>query len=117
MVKAGVIGVGSWGIASSLLLRNNGHGVMAWSVLRDEIVELRETREHRTPSGVHPSEIVIFTDSLEEAMADKDLLVLAVPPIYTRITAASTKPFCRGGQILANVAKGTEESTLMMLSE
>ncbi|MFR2846912.1 MAG: NAD(P)H-dependent glycerol-3-phosphate dehydrogenase [Hungatella hathewayi] len=117
MAKTGVIGAGSWGIALSLLLHNNGHEVTVWSALKDEIVELKETHEHRTLPGVHLPETMIFTDNLEEAMADKDLLVLAVPSIYTRTTAASMKPFCRDGQILVNVAKGIEESTLMTLSE
>ena len=40
MAKTGVIGAGSWGIALSLLLHNNGHEVTVWSALKDEIVEL-----------------------------------------------------------------------------
>ena len=49
-------------------------------------------------------------------MTDRDLLVLAVPSIYVRQTAARMRPFCKKGQILVNVAKGIEDSTLMTLS-
>lgn len=117
MAKTGVIGAGSWGIALSILLHNNGHEVTVWSALKDEIAELKEKHEHRTLPGVKLPESMVFTDDLKEAMADKELLVLAVPSIYTRKTAASMKPFCREGQILVNVAKGIEETTLMTLSE
>ena len=117
MAKIGVIGAGSWGIALSLLLHNNGHEVTVWSALADEIQELKSTHEHRMLPGTALPESMIFTDSLPEAMDEKDLLVLAVPSIYTRSTAASMKPFCRDGQILVNVAKGIEETTLMTLSE
>ena len=99
MAKTGVIGAGSWGIALSVLLHNNGHEVTVWSALKDEIADLKEKHEHRTLPGVKLPKSMVFTDDLEEAMADRELLVLAVPSIYTRATAASMKPFCPDGQI------------------
>ena len=42
MAKVSIIGAGSWGIAISLLLNNNGHEVTVWSVLKDEIKMLNE---------------------------------------------------------------------------
>ena len=41
----------------------------------------------------------------------------AVPSVYVRSTAQKMKPYCREGQIIVNVAKGIEESTLKTLSE
>ena len=59
----------------------------------------------------------LFTNDLEEAMAEKDVLVLAVPSPFTRSTARSMKPYLTKGQLIVNVAKGIEETTLMTLSE
>lgn len=42
---------------------------------------------------------------------------MAVPSPFTRSTAHSMRELVRDGQILVNVAKGIEESTLMTLSE
>lgn len=117
MAKTAIIGAGSWGIALALLLHNNGHEVAVWSALPQEIAELREKREHRALPGVPLPSSMEFTERLEEAMKEKDLLVLAVPSIYTRTTAHSMKPFCKEGQLIVNVAKGVEETTLMTLSE
>ncbi len=50
-------------------------------------------------------------------MSDKDLIVLAVPSIYIRSTARSISPYIRDGQLIVNVAKGIEESTLMILTD
>lgn len=117
MAKIGIIGSGSWGIALASLLYNNKHGVTVWSALPDEIAEMKTTRRHHTlPELVLPDDM-IFTDSLEEAMTGQDILVTAVPSIYVRSTAQKMKPFCRYGQVVVNVAKGIEESTLMTLSE
>ena len=47
MAKIGMIGAGSWGIALSWLLANNGHDICVWSVLEDEITMLNNEREHK----------------------------------------------------------------------
>lgn len=117
MAKTAIIGAGSWGIALAVLLHNNGHEVTAWSALKEEIAALNQNHEHRTLPGVALPETMVFTDDLEQAMSGKDLLVLAVPSIYTRKTAHDMKPYCKDGQLIVNVAKGIEEATLMTLSE
>ena len=117
MAKVGVIGAGSWGIALSFLLHNNGHEVTVWSALPEEIRELREKREHHTLPGLILPEDMVFTEDLETAMKDQDLLVTAVPSVYVRGTAEKMRPFLRKGQIVVNVAKGIEETTLNTLSQ
>ena len=117
MAKVGVIGAGSWGIALSFLLHNNGHEVTVWSALPEEIRELREKREHHTLPGLILPEDMVFTEDLETAMKDQDLLVTAVPSVYVRGTAEKMRPFLRKGQIVVNVAKGIEEKTLNTLSQ
>lgn len=46
----------------------------------------------------------------------KDFLVLAVPSPFTRATAKKMSPYGAEGQIIVDVAKGIEETTLMTLS-
>lgn len=118
MAEIGVIGAGSWGIALSVLLSNNGHTVTVWSALKDEIKMLQKEHEHKDKlPGVILSERISFTEELKEAVEGKDLLVLAVPSPFVRNTAAQLKSVVSDGQIIVNVAKGIEESTLMTLSQ
>ncbi len=118
MSKVGVLGAGSWGTALALLLFNNGHDVTVWSINKSEVEMLQTERENKSKlPGVILPEAMKFTNDLEEGMKDKDFLVLAVPSIFTRSTARSMKPFIKEGQIIVNVAKGIEETTLMTLSE
>ncbi len=117
MAGIGIIGAGSWGAALSVLLHGGGHQVTVWSALPQEIEELKATHEHRNLPGVILPQEMVFTAELGEAMEQKDLLVLAVPSVYTRKTAASMKPYLKPGQLVVNVAKGIEESSLMTLSE
>ena len=117
MANAGVLGAGSWGTALSVLLHDNGHQVTVWSIDENEVKMLKEKREHELKlPGVKLAEDMVITGDMEEAIRGKDFLVLAVPSPYTRSTARNMKPFVAEGQIIVDVAKGIEESTLMTLS-
>ena len=118
MSKISVAGAGSWGTALAILLHDNGHEVILWSALKDEVSMLSEKREHESKlPGVKIPEEIAITDDLETTLKDRDLIVLAVPSPFTRSTARSMKNLVRKGQIIVNVAKGIEENTLMTLSE
>ena len=118
MERVGVIGAGSWGIALAVVLAKNGHQVTVWSIIEDEIAMLKEKHEHvdKLP-GVKLPESMEFTTDLEKAVRTSDMLVLAVPSIFTRSTAKSMAPFVKDGQIIVCVAKGIEETTLMTISD
>ena len=118
MAKTAVIGAGSWGTALSKVLAENGHEVMVWSILEDEIKMLDEKREHESKlPGVKLPKSIVYTTDLEAACRDKDLLVLAVPSPFTRSTAHSMKEFVKDGQLIVNVAKGIEDKTFLTLTE
>ena len=118
MAKVGVLGAGSWGTALSILLRDNGHQVTIWSIDEKEVAMLNEKREHATKlPGVKIPEDIVITNEMEKAITGKDFMVLAVPSIFTRGTAAKMKPYVAENQIIVDVAKGIEESTLMTLSQ
>lgn len=118
MVKIGILGAGSWGTALSILLTGNGHQVTLWSALKDEIEMLKNDREHmeKLPGAKLQGDIEI-TGELENVCKDKDLLVFAVASPYVRTTAKAASAFIKKGQVIVNVAKGIEESTLQTLSE
>ena len=109
----------SRGTALALLLYNNGHRVVLWSALEEEVAMLREKREHasKLPGVKLPADMEITTD-LEGCLKGKpDVAVLAVPSPFTRSTAHCMAPYVQKGQKIVNAAKGVEEHTLMTLSE
>ncbi len=101
MVEVGVIGAGSWGIALAKLLHTNGNKVTVWSIVEDEIKMLKEKHEHvQKLPGVKLPEDILFTTDLAETVQQKDMLVLAVPSVFTRSTAKSMAPYVTEKQII-----------------
>ena len=116
-MNIGILGAGTWGIAVARMLADNAHIVSVWSALPQEISALAQTHKHpNLPGMVIPSSIR-FTDSLQAACAEQDLLVFAVPSVFVRKTAEKASPFIPDGQIIADLAKGIEPDTLMTLTE
>lgn len=118
MANVGVVGAGSWGTALALVLEKNGHQVTLWSSREAKAKELSELRENidKLP-GVKIPENIRITADMETAVKDKELVVLGVPSLYIRSTAAKMTPFVHDGQIIVNVSKGIEESTLYTMTD
>ena len=118
MSKVSVIGAGSWGTALAILLEKNGHQVTLWSHREEEAKELAKSREHKSklPGVEIPEGIEIISD-LEGALREKDVIVFAVPSVAVRSTARKVAPYVKEGQLIVNVAKGIEETTLMTLTD
>lgn len=118
MAAISIIGCGSWGTALAWLLCNNGHRLTMWSCFQEEVDMYRQFHQNTDKlPGVLLPEDVVYTTDLQQACAEKDLLVMAVPSPFLRHTASSMKPFVRDGQRIVNVSKGIEENTLMTMSE
>lgn len=118
MAKVSVLGAGSWGTALAVMLHGNHHQVMLWSALSDEVAQLRKDREQKGKlPGVHIPEDIVITDCLEEAVKDREMLVLAVPSVFVRGTARQLSGLVPEGQLVVCVAKGVEEDTLMTMAD
>mgnify|MGYP004535211733 FL=1 len=118
MARIGILGAGSWGTALAILLHDNGHDVTVWSIHEKEVEMLNTTRRHESKlPGVEIPEGILFTADMKETMSDKDVCVLAVPSPFIRSTCQKMKSYVRAGQIIVNVAKGIEESTLYTLTD
>ena len=118
MRKIGIIGAGSWGTALAVNLARNNHEVVIWSIMEDEIKMLTEHREHMDKlPGIKLAESISFTTDLETAIKGMDMLVLAVPSIFTRSTSKNMAPFVEEGQIIVCVGKGIEDNTYMTITD
>ncbi len=116
MSKIGVLGAGTWGMALSRVLANAGHDVIVWSALPAEIEELDLTRKHKNLPGMEIPASIRFVKDIEKLFTERDFILFAVPSVYVRNTAQKASKYVTD-EILIDVAKGMEESTLLSLSD
>lgn len=78
--SACVLGAGSWGTALAQLIAGNGYGVTLWDINAERIETLARTgRNDRYLPGMALARSIVFEAELDRAVADRDLLLLAVP--------------------------------------
>jgi glycerol-3-phosphate dehydrogenase (NAD(P)+) len=113
-----ILGAGSWGTALSILLCSNGHNVTVWSIDPEEVLMLKDYREHRDklPGVIIPSTIE-FTTDMEAALSSAELVVCAVPSPFVRSTMNHASEYIKEGVIVVDVAKGIEEHTYKTMTE
>lgn len=118
MAKISILGAGAWGTAIAILLGNNGHEVVLWSALQSEIDQLEKDRELKDKlPGIKLPDSVSISGDLENSCKEKDLIVFAVASPFVRATAKKAGSYIAGDQIIVNVGKGIEESTLETLTD
>jgi len=116
--KIGVIGAGSWGTTLANLLAKKGLEVTLWAYEGDLVEEMRATRVNTLfLPGMELSAGLAFTNSLEEAAAGKDVLVLVSPSQVMRSVLTQLAPLLEPGVTLVNASKGIELDTFMTMDQ
>lgn len=116
MAKIGILGAGTWGTALAKMLSENGHSVILWSALKEEIETLRTERKHPKLKDVNlPAEIAL-TGEIHEALKDADIAVFAVPSVFVRNTAKRAEPYLNPKTVAVSVAKGIEPLTYLSMT-
>ena len=113
-----ILGGGSWGTALAISLAKKGLAVDLWCRNTAQAEEMRVTRLNKKylPNASLPENIRILTD-LKEAVAGKDIVVLAVTSQSIRAVAEDIKPLVDDKMIIVNVAKGLEIGSNLRLSQ
>ena len=117
-MRIGVIGAGGWGTALASLLVQSGHDVCLWVRNPALCSELQNKRENtRYLPGSQLPAALTYTTSLAEAIAQKELVVLAVPSQAMRAVVVELVSFLPGIlPLFVNTGKGVEEDTLLTMS-
>lgn len=76
----GILGAGAWGLAVGQVLANK-HNVTFWS--HSPVESLRETYKSPYLKDISLHKSLLFSNSLEEVIKEKDFLIIATPSIYT----------------------------------
>ncbi|MBD8507572.1 NAD(P)-dependent glycerol-3-phosphate dehydrogenase [Hoyosella sp. G463] len=118
MTKAAVMGSGSWGTAYAKVLADAGTDVMMWA-RRPELAECIESRNENKDylPGIILPERLHGTADPAVALADADIVVLAVPSQTLRGNLESWKELVPPDATLMSLAKGVESETLLRMSQ
>ncbi len=118
MRKVAVFGAGSWGTAFSLVLADAGNNVVVWArreELSESINAVHENLDYLP--GVALPDTISATHDPEEALADADIAVLAVPSQSLRANLEDWAKHIPDDAVVMSLMKGVEVGTSKRMSE
>ncbi len=116
--KIAILGAGSWGMAIARLLDINGAEVKLWEYNQKDYNIIKTKRNHpdKLPQ-INLSESIDLTNNLNYAVADAELVVLAIPSQFVRKAISNLNIDNCNNKIYINLAKGIETDSLRRMSE
>lgn len=117
-MRATVLGSGSFGTACASVLSDNCSEVRLWARDAQLVAVINSThRNENYLPGLELSERIRATTSLQEALADTELVVVAAPSHATREVLQRAAAFLPAHVPVCTVTKGIENETLRTMTE
>lgn len=113
-----VMGAGSWGTAFAMIAADAGAQVRLWA-RRSEVAE--EIRTQRTNASYLPDaripDALVATDDPAAALADADVVVLAIPSVGVEEQLGAWAGTIPDGATLVSLVKGVDVASMRFASE
>ena len=106
-----VLGSGSWGTALAVLLAKKGCSVNLWGIPEESEAIARDRENARYLPGVRLPDTIHPTSDIDEALAGRDAVVLAIPSTGVRKVARLLEGKLSPDALLVNAGKGLESDT------
>lgn len=118
MSKIAVLGGGSFGTVVANIIAENDHQVKFWMRSKEAADQINSTHEnasylpgYRLHSGVEA------THEMNEAVADAEIIFVAVPSSSFRAVVKDMQQWIRGDVMLISTTKGIESGTFSFMSQ
>ncbi|MGE5219500.1 MAG: NAD(P)H-dependent glycerol-3-phosphate dehydrogenase [Chloroflexota bacterium] len=116
--EIGIIGAGGWGTALAKVVAEKGERLTLWCHGNESFRAIVDSRENRIYlPGVTLPDAVIATQSLDETVAGKNLVICAVPSHVVREVLSQVASKVGAKTLVLCATKGLEESSLKTMSE
>ncbi|MDP2927473.1 MAG: NAD(P)H-dependent glycerol-3-phosphate dehydrogenase [Candidatus Omnitrophota bacterium] len=117
-MRIAILGDGGWGTTLAVLLSNKGYSVTLWGAFADYTKRMVKTRYNpKFLPGIKIPRRIKITSDIKSAAKDKEIVVLAIPSQYTRLTLRKIVGSFAKKTIFLSVTKGIEISSSKRISE
>ncbi|MCD9197371.1 NAD(P)H-dependent glycerol-3-phosphate dehydrogenase [Aeromicrobium wangtongii] len=118
MAQIAVMGAGSWGTAFALVLADAGNDVRLWG-RRPEVCDMINAKHENSDylPGIELPAAISATPDPAEALADAEVVVLAVPSQQLRSNLEAWSEHIPADAVMVSLMKGIELGTHLRMSE
>ena len=111
-IKVTILGTGAYGIALALMFNKNVENIVMWTKYEEEKERIERDRENKfVLSGIKLPKNIKFTNDINFAIKEADLIVIAVPAGYVNDISILLKDYIKENQHILIASKGIERNT------
>lgn len=102
-----ILGTGAYGIALSSMFIKNNCKIMMWTKFEEEYESLEKNRcNEKVLPGYYIDKKINFTMDIQKAMADANIIVIAIPIQFLTTTITEVKKYYNKNQHICIASKG-----------
>lgn len=116
-MKVTILGTGAYGLALSKILIDNNQDVVMWTTFEKEKEELIHTRMSSKLKDFKLDNKVKITTSLQEAIINSELIVIAIPTEFISNVCKEMKKYIKKDQHICIASKGIEQNSFLFISD
>ncbi len=116
-MKVTILGAGAYGLALATMVNENNHDITIWTKIESELKELKEkhTNSRVLPDFILPNNFK-YTNDLEKAIKDTDLIIIAVPAGFVDNVSKELNKYYEN-QPICIASKGIEQDTCLFVDD
>ena len=116
-MKVTILGAGAYGLALSGILAENKNRVVMWTRFEEEKNSLLTTKKSNKLEGFILDDTVEVETSLELAIKDSELIVIAIPTAFVTDVCKELKKYIKPSQYICIASKGIEQDTCLFIHD
>lgn len=118
MNKITILGTGAYGLSLALMFHKNNNKIKMWTKFEKEKELLETTRKNeRLLPGIQVPEDITFTNSLEQAVNNAEIIVIALPAAVVDEVIQKLVPYVVKNQIFCIASKAIDHNQCKLLSQ
>ena len=114
-MKIVILGSGAYGLALANMFNENNNDITIWTKFKEEKEKIEKERKINNLPNVTLPENFKYSCNMEEAVKDKDLIVIAVPAGAVNDISKELSNYYKKNQHICIASKGIEQNTCLFV--
>jgi len=114
-MKITILGTGAYGLALANMFNENNNDITLWTKFNEEKIRIEQEKEIKTLPNIKLPNNFKYTSSMEEAVKNSNLIVIAVPAGAVNDVTKELAKYYQKNQHICIASKGIEQNTCLFV--
>lgn len=114
-MKVTILGTGAYGLALANMFNENDNNITLWTKFQEEKIKIEQEKRVKTLPNIELPNSFKFSSSMEEAVRDSELIIIAVPAGAVNDVSKELAKYYKKNQHICIASKGIEQNSCLFV--